>query len=128
MQTVKKLYRLYALPLSPENIALASKERFSRATPFPIPGYVLIYSTSLVNNAVEITEEEVSRLSSGDSRWLFDCNVAIIAEEAKKHEAEVVKDLSFQLVALENELKKRKEELEKGGSSLSGSQGNGRTE
>lgn len=109
----KKVYRLYALPLTSENIGLAAKERFSRATPSPEPGYVLIYSASVMPDAIEITENEVSRLSGGDSRWLFDCNTAIIAEEIKRHEEEVVKDMAFRMEALESELRKRKEELDR---------------
>ena len=111
----KKVYRLYALPLTAENIALAAKERFSRATPSPEPGYVLIYSETgtPICGAVEITENEVSCLSGGDSRWLFDCNTAIIAEEIKRHEEEVVKDMAFRMEALESELRKRKEELDR---------------
>ena len=115
----KKVYRLFALPLTTQNIGIASGERFSRATPSPAPGYVLIYTTAEIPDAVEITENEVDRLSSGDSRWLFDCNTAILAEELKNHEADVVKDLSFRMEALEEELKRRKQEIEMKGDGAS---------
>ena len=40
----KTVYRLYALPLTANNIRAAAQERFSRATPTPAPGYVLVYT------------------------------------------------------------------------------------
>ena len=54
----KQSYKLYALPLTTENILAAANERFSRATPTPEPGYVLIYSEGQKpEGSTEITAE-----------------------------------------------------------------------
>ena len=112
----KKNYRLYALPLTAENIELAARERFSRATPFPAPGYVLVYTRSPLGtsreDAVEITKETLGRLTEQDNRWFYDCNAVILAEEMQKNQPELMKILSERVTALEEELRKRKAELD----------------
>ena len=112
----KTVYRLYALPLSGENIAIAALERFSRATPTPAPGYVLIYTDGdSPQNSEEITKERVNLLSPADERWLFDSNAAIIAEQIELHKPDILCGLSDSIAALESELKKQKEDYERKG-------------
>ena len=111
-----KTYRLYALPLTGDNIALAAAERFSRATPTPEPGYVLIYTHSEPpRGAQEINEERTALLSQADIRWLFDSNAAIVAEEIEKNKPEVLKNLSARMETLEAELKRTKEKIDRKG-------------
>lgn len=114
--TEKKTYRLYALPPSWESVAMAVSERYSRATATPSPGYVLIYSAGeKPKGAREITQETKSLLSDADRQWLMECGAAILAEEAAKQQPELMRSLSERIEALESELKRRKEELEKKG-------------
>ena len=112
----KTVYRLYALPLTATNINIASKARFSRATPSPVPGYVLIYTEGeKPDGAMEITKEQVNLLSPADERWLFDSNAALIAEQIELHKPDILGGLAESIDALETELKKQKETLEKKG-------------
>lgn len=106
---MQKKYRLYALPLNANSIEKASKYRFSRATPTPAPGYVLIYTDGRKpNESVEIKNKDAERLSSADARWLYDSNAAIVADEIEKQKPEVLKSLSDSVEALERELEKVK--------------------
>ena len=109
-------YKLYALPLTTENIMAAANERFSRATPTPEPGYVLIYTNGEApKGATEITEEHADLLSTADARWLMDTGAALAAEEIEKHKPEVLKGISESIEALEEELKRKKEEISQRG-------------
>ena len=108
----KTVYRLYALPLTSYNISIAARERFSRATPSPAPGYVLIYTDSeKPDGATEITKERVKLLSPADERWLFDSNAALIAEQIELHRPDILGGLAESIDALETELKNQKETL-----------------
>lgn len=112
----KKTYRLFALPLTISNIKIAADVRFSRATPTPEPGYVLIYTDDdRPNGAYEITENDANLLSAADKRWLFDSNAAIIAEEIELQKPDILRGLSERVEALETELKRKKEELSEKG-------------
>ena len=112
----KTVYRLYALPLTSNNIKTAAQERFSRATPSPAPGYVLVYTDGeKPRGSEEITKERVNLLSPADERWLFDSNTALIAEQIELHKPDVMAGLSQSIEALETELRKRKKELESRG-------------
>lgn len=100
-------YKLYALESNGEGIEIASKERFSRITKF----YILVYCKDgkPPKNGAEITQTETHRLSAADEQWLLDCNMAILAEEAKKNEAEITKKMSERLEEIEKLLKSGKE-------------------
>lgn len=105
-------YRLYALPLTNDNILIAAHERFSRATPTPEPGYVLIYTNGeKPDGAVCIDADHASLLTAADARWLLDSGAALAAEELEKHKPEVLKGLSESIEALEEELKRKKQEI-----------------
>ena len=108
----RKKYALYALPLTEDNIRTAADARFSRATPTPEPGYVLIYTDGkMPKGAQEITPERASMLTAADARFLLDSAAALAAEELEKHKTEALQGLSESVEALEAELKRKKEEL-----------------
>ena len=107
---VKKTYRLYALPLTAKNIATAAERRFARVT----TRYVLIYSAEEVDGGAEIGESEISRLTVGDADWLTDCNLILLAEDAKGREAEIAGSLEKRLDAFEQALKAEKEKQKEG--------------
>ena len=96
-------YRLYALEVSKDGIETAAKERFCRITPF----YILVYVSGdeAPKEGLEITQTETHRLSKQDERWLLDCNTVILAEEAKKHEADIARQMQEKLERMEEMLK-----------------------
>ena len=113
MDNLKIHYRLYALELTVDNAKQAAEWRFSRVTIEPFPGYVLVYTDGVApDGSIEITKSTVDRLSAQDEQWLRDCNIVILAEQAKKHEAELAASMGERLEALEKALKAKKSELE----------------
>lgn len=107
-----KSYKLYALPLTNENITLAADERFSRATPAPAPGYVLVYTgNEKPHGAHEIKENDAELLTVADKQWLFDCGVAILAEEIEMQKPEILADLNARIDSLRSELEKETQRL-----------------
>lgn len=111
MSEAKKPYRLYAMPLTQENMEIAYGERFSRIT----RGYVLIYTReNAPENCVEIGIEEINRLTSEDYAWLSDCNCLIVADAAKANEAQIASDLKKRMEVLEMALKAEKEKQKEG--------------
>ena len=108
----KRTYRLYALPPTWEAIEIAMSEKYSRVTPTPAPGYVLIYTGgNPPEGAMQITEDESERLTSADVKWLVECGANILAEEVANQTPFAVESLSERIEALETELKKKKQEL-----------------
>ena len=103
-------YRLFALPPTNEGIEVAQKNRFSRVT----KDYALVYSDEEVKGGKEVTEENLYRLTKADSKWIQDCNYAIIFEETKRKEKEISANLSDTINRLEEVLKESKEDLENG--------------
>lgn len=115
-ETPRTAYRLYAMPLTLEYVEAAAQYRYSRATPTPAPGYVLIYTDEdKPDGAEEITEEQKELLTADDARWLCDSRSAILFEEVEAHLREMRKGLPDVIEALETELKRRKEEITNGG-------------
>ena len=109
-------YRLYALPLTTESILTAMNERFSRATPKPEPGYVLIYTAGKQpDGSQQITEDNQTLLSSDDQTWLLESGAVILAEEAAKQQPILMQNLSERVEALEKELERRQREIERKG-------------
>lgn len=106
---LKIAYKLYAVGVTPDNIKEVSSERFCRITPF----YILVYTAgNPPKDSVEMTQTETHRLSEQDEQWLYDCNIVILAEEAKKHETEIAADMAERLARLEAALKEEKEKQE----------------
>ena len=111
-ESAKRTYRLYAMPPTWEAIEIAMSEKYSRVTPTPSPGYVLIYSDGdAPKGAQEITAEESERLTSADVKWLVECGANILAEEAAKETPYAMESISERIEALEAELKRKKQEL-----------------
>lgn len=115
-ESEKIVYKLYAMPLSAKSMKEMAKARFSRATPFPDPGYILVYTDGEPpKDSAEITKEREELLSEADKTWLNDTNRTIIAEVVERHRPDILKSLSDRMSALEAELKRRKQEMmEKG--------------
>lgn len=108
----KITYRLYALPLTWESIYIAERERFSRATPTPEPGYVLIYTADKQpERSKAITEQQRELLTKADMTWLAECGATILAEEAARNQSKLMESLSERVTALEEELRRRKQEI-----------------
>lgn len=108
----KKSYRLYALKVNAENAEFASRQRFNRIT----PGYILVYTAEdAPEKSVGVCGEDLRRLSSGDTGWLFDCNVAIIAEEASKKAQDIARALDESITGFEAALEEERIRLEGGG-------------
>lgn len=104
----KVTYRLYALRVNSKSIEAAGGERFHRVT----PDYVLIYTDKgQPENSVEITKDEVGRLTDGDSEWLLGCNVVIINEETVNNIEDIKDSLSAKVEQLEEALAKEKAKL-----------------
>lgn len=111
-ESAKRTYRLYAMPPTWEAIEIAMSEKYSRVTPSPAPGYVLLYMDGkMPDGAQEITAEESERLTSADVKWLVECGAHILAEEITKEDSNAMANLSERIETLETELKKRKQEL-----------------
>lgn len=94
-------YTLYALNISPQAIDIAQRSRFARVT----KDYALVYSQDDIPQGKEVTDKDAYRLSKSDAKWLQDCNFAIIFEETKKKESEMVETLSEKIQLLEKILR-----------------------
>lgn len=96
-------YKLYALDANEDGIRQAAQERFARITPF----YILVYCKdgTAPKGGIEMTQTETHRLSSQDEQWLLDCNIAILAEETKRNEAEIGKRIKEKMQKVEELLK-----------------------
>mgnify|MGYP006967185855 CR=1 FL=1 len=100
----KVKYRLFALPVSEESMAEAEKKRFSRIT----AKYVLIYCDSEAANAMQIDRDNFSALTEADKKWLYECNVLLLAEDALRHQEQAAKSLNDMVIALEAALESEK--------------------
>lgn len=102
-------YRLYAAKVDRNGIIQADKIRFARIT----PKYILLYTEKMpFEKCIEIAGGDLKRLTGADRQWLFDCNAALLAEDAALHEKEITKSLNEMINRLETALK---EEVENNG-------------
>lgn len=100
---MKRVYHLYALPVTEWNLQQAYSSRFSRI----VPEYILIYKTGKKpEGAVRIEKKDIGKLSDGDTAWLCDCFLSILGERVKE---QAPKSLEM-LEKLELELEKRQQE------------------
>jgi len=106
----KKVYRLYAAVYEP-----GMEDRLER---FPFcrynasDGFVLIYSDRKPGKDFvwyEIREKEAEAMNEAERKWLFACNVSILAAETKRKSAEILRDLSLKVGALEEALRQEAE-------------------
>lgn len=105
-QELKIAWKLYAMHYNDVSREIAVSERFSRIS----DGYVLLYTDKAApEHSVEIGESAVWRLSETERQWLQDCNLIILAEETKRHEAQIAADLGKRVAMLEEALKAEKQ-------------------
>ncbi len=87
-------------------------QRFHRVT----PGYGLIYTDGpQPAGTIEVSGEDLNRLTDADRAWLFSCNVSIIAKAAAESAEETKKRMGELMDMVEAELKTvRKEDKANG--------------
>ena len=109
---MSKSNRLFAMQPTPRAIEMAEKYRFVRIT----SEYMLVYAPPRKpKGSVEITEQEMHRLTTADETWLVDCVAALAAESILRNEGEGQKKLGSMIDQLENELKAELEAMKGGG-------------
>jgi hypothetical protein len=101
----KKNYRLYAAAYTPETEKRMDSFRFCRYN--CAGGFVLIYADKKPSGLVctEIRDQEAGLLSAAERKWLFECNLEILAAETKNRSGEILRDLSLKVGKLEEALK-----------------------
>lgn len=99
----KTTYRLYVLGLN--DAEKAAKHRFHRVN----SRYALVYTSEKIENAGEITENELWRLDQNEKDWLSLCNVKILLEDAQERQEAIMERLSENVARLEDALKKQAE-------------------
>ena len=108
----KATFRLWALPVTAENIVTAARNEYAR-----IGDRILIYSASKrkPKGAYQITEE-LSKivLSDEENGWLLRCNLTIYEKFIEEHEEEMKKGQYDFLRALEAELERERQRKQDG--------------
>ena len=108
----KKVNRLFAMQPTPKAIEMAEKYRFVRIT----SEYMLVYAPPRKpKGSVEITEQEMHRLTTADETWLIDCVAAMAAESILQNQGEGRKKLGSMIDQLETELKAELDAMKGGG-------------
>lgn len=105
-------FRLWALPVTAENIVTAAKNEYAR-----IGDRILIYSDSKrkPKGAYEITDEaSYLTLSDEETGWLLRCNLSIYEKFIAEHEEEMKKGQYEFLRALEAELERERQRKQDG--------------
>lgn len=106
MSKEKTVYKLYALPLNGITEEAIDSFRFCRVTPL----YALVYTAGeQPANSAEVEESDLECLSLADRHWLLECNIVLIAEDAKAREQEISAALSEKIEKLEQALKEAKQ-------------------
>ena len=96
-ETENKIFRLYALSVTPENVEQAVERRFSRI----LPEYILIYTDGEAPaRSVEVTQEHLYRLTKEDQGWIMECAGYLLMERLEKEKPAVAKRLSDMIDAL----------------------------
>ena len=99
---MKKRYRLYALPVTAENVVKAAKCGFAR-----VASRVLIYTDAdrKPRGAIEITDDTADViLTDEEIAWLFGCNVKIYEEFLSQNRESLEKGQKKFFETLEKEL------------------------
>lgn len=105
----KIAFHLYAMNADANGVETAAEQRFSRAT----PDYILIYTAAAApKNSVEIAGSDLKRLTEADERWLLDCNLILLAEDARDREREILEDAAKKVAALERALEEQRKREE----------------
>lgn len=104
----EKIYRLYVLAVTQETIEHAVGERFSRVT----PAYVLIYTADAApEGSVEVSGEDVKRLSKDDEAWLMSCAGRLLMDRLAKEDSRAVQKFSDMVDSLERALAEERRKL-----------------
>lgn len=107
-ETENKIFRLYALSVTPENVEQAVQQKFSRI----LPEYILIYTDGDVpERSVEVTQEHIHRLTKEDTSWIMECAGYLLMERLEKEKPAVAKHLSDMIDALGAALEEEREKL-----------------
>ena len=107
-ETENKIFRLYALSVTPYNFYHAVERRFSRI----LPEYILIYTDGdAPERSVEVTQEHIHRLTKEDTRWIMECAGYLLMERLEKEKPAVAKHLSDMIDALGAALEEEREKL-----------------
>lgn len=105
----KKVYRLWAVVYTNESAALMEKARFSRLN--VLEQYFLLYSDRKPKGGAlimtEVRDADAQLLNEDERRWLFECNLEILSEEARARKTEILRDLSLKVGALEDALREQ---------------------
>lgn len=104
-------YRLFAAPVSTENVRRAASERFSRIT----AEYILIYRKTKPKNlpCAEIRGEDTAQLTEHDRVWLKDSILVLLAEAAAKTQEQSKARMNELIGSLEDALREEQERLNK---------------
>lgn len=108
-----KTYRLYAAVHEPGIEEKLEKFQFVRFN--VTDGFLLIYSDRRPPKTMlwtEIKEKDAALLNPSERQWLFDCNISILAAEARAHSEDVLRDMSLKVAALEQALREEAEKEE----------------
>lgn len=106
----KKVYKLFAMPIKDTTEEAIEHYRFCRVTPL----YALVYTAGeQPANSAEVEENDIECLSLADRHWLLECNIELIAEDAKAREQEISAALSEKIEKLEQALEEAKKQGER---------------
>lgn len=107
-ETENKIFRLYALSVTPENVEQAVQQKFSRI----LPEYILVYTDGEAPaRSVEVTQEHLYRLTKEDQGWIMECAGYLLMERLEKEKPTVAKRLSDMIDALGAALEEEREKL-----------------
>lgn len=107
-ETGNRIFKLYALSVTPENVEQAVGSRFSRI----LPEYILIYTDGAApERSVEVTQENLYRLTKEDQSWIMECAGDLLMERLEKEKPAVAKRLSDMIDALGAALDEEREKL-----------------
>lgn len=111
-ETENKIFRLYALSVTPENVEHAVQQKFSRI----LPDYILIYTDGdAPERSVEVTQEHLYRLTKEDQGWIMECAGYLLMERLEKEKPAVAKRLSDMIDALGAALDEERAKLSREG-------------
>lgn len=104
----KKVYRLWAVVYTEASAGLLEMEKYSRLN--VSEQYFLVYSARKPKGELvmsEIREADAKLLSEDERRWLFECNLEILAAETRMRKKDILRDLRLKVGALEDALREQ---------------------
>ena len=104
----KTVYRLWAVVYTNESEKLLETEKYSRLN--VSEQYFLVYSARKPKGELvmtEIREADAKLLSEAERRWLYECNLEILAAEARLRKKDILRDLRLKVGALEDALREQ---------------------